>query len=143
MVYIWWYGHFIEPKIGKNQKGRLWVHETLILEVFFVSLTQNSSIVTNDTNWTSETSTLLGIAVETHFHARHGNKTTTVHLHAYGEGSWLLLLKLVSLLSSSTVQPENTYSYILQVTGQVWESHKRISMNTNLATSNFHLPKSI
>ena len=49
----------------------------------------------------------------------HGNKTIPVFLSAYGEASWLLLPSLVSLLSGSTVQPENTYSCILKVTGQV------------------------
>ena len=32
-------------------------------------------------------------------------------------------------ISRSTVQPENTYSSILKVIGQVWESQKRISIN--------------
>ena len=54
-----------------------------------------------------------------------------VFLPADGETSWSLLPSLVSLLSGSTVQPENTYSRILKVTGQVWESQKRISINTN------------
>ena len=49
----------------------------------------------------------------------HGTKTTPVFLPADGEASWLLLPSLVSLLSDSTVQPENTYSCILKVTGQV------------------------
>ena len=44
-----------------------------------------------------------------------------------GEASWSLLPSSVSLLSGSTVQPENTYSCILKVTGQVWENQKRIS----------------
>ena len=39
--------------------------------------------------------------------------------------SWLLLASLVSLLSGDTVQPEHTYSFILKVTGQVWESQKK------------------
>ena len=69
--------------------------------------------------------------VGTHFHACHGTKTIPLFLPADGEASWLLLPSLVSLLSGSTVQPENTYSYILNVTGQVWESQKRISINTN------------
>ena len=50
---------------------------------------------------------------------KHGTKTTPVLLPADGEASWLLLPSLVSLLSGSTVQPENTYSRILKVTGQV------------------------
>ena len=49
----------------------------------------------------------------------HGTISTTVFLPADGDASWLLLPSLVSLLSGSTVQPENTYSYILNVTGQV------------------------
>ena len=61
----------------------------------------------------------------------HGTKTTPVFLPADGEASWLLLPSLVSLLSDDTVQPENTYSHILKVTGQMWESQKRISINTN------------
>ena len=40
-------------------------------------------------------------------------------LPANGEASWLLIPSLVSLLLGSTVQPENTCSCILRVTGQV------------------------
>ena len=64
-------------------------------------------------------STPLEIAVGAHFHARHGTKTILVFLPADGEASWLLLPSLVSLLSGGMVQPENTYSFILKVTGQV------------------------
>ena len=49
----------------------------------------------------------------------HGTKTTSVLLPANGKVSWLLLSSLVSLLSGGTVEPENTYSHILKVTGQV------------------------
>ena len=49
----------------------------------------------------------------------HGTKTTPVFLQADVEASWSLLPILVSLLSGGTVQPENTYSRILKVTGQV------------------------
>ena len=49
----------------------------------------------------------------------HGTKTTPVFLPADAETSWLLLPGSVSLLSDGTVQPENTYSHILRVTGQV------------------------
>ena len=49
----------------------------------------------------------------------HGTKTTPVFLPADGEASWSLLPSSVSLLSSGTVQPENTYSSIFKVTGQV------------------------
>ena len=34
-------------KIAQRQKGRLWVHETPTLEVIFITLTENSSAVTN------------------------------------------------------------------------------------------------
>ena len=62
---------------------------------------------------------------------QHGTKTTPVFLLADGEASWSLLPSSVSLLSGGTVQPENTYSRILKVTGQVGESQKRISIRTN------------
>ena len=50
---------------------------------------------------------------------KHGTKTTSIFLPADGEACWSLLPSLVSLLSGDTVQPENTYSSILKVTGQV------------------------
>ena len=50
---------------------------------------------------------------------KYGTKTTLVFLSADREASWLLLPSLVSLLSGGTMQPENTYSCILKVTGQV------------------------
>ena len=49
----------------------------------------------------------------------HDTKTTPVFLPADGEAYWSLLLSSVSLLSGNRVQPENTYSRILKVTGQV------------------------
>ena len=49
----------------------------------------------------------------------HGSKTTLVFLPVDEEASWLLLPSSVSSLSGSPVQPENTYSCILKVTGQV------------------------
>ena len=64
---------------------------------------------------TSEISTPVEIAVETHFHVRHGTIATLVFLPADEEASWLLLPSLVFLLSSGTIQPENTYSCILKV----------------------------
>ena len=63
--------------------------------------------------------------------SQYGTKAISVFLPVDEEASWWLLLNLVSLLWGSTVQPENTYSCILKVTGQVWESQKRISINTN------------
>ena len=49
----------------------------------------------------------------------HGTKSTPVFLPADEEASWSLLPSLVSLLSGGTVQPKNTYSHILKVTGHV------------------------
>ena len=73
----------------------------------------------------------------------HGTKTTPVFLPADGEASWLLLPSSVSLLSGGTGQPENTYSCILKVTGQVRESQKRISITQITGTTSVHLPKSV
>ena len=74
----------------------------------------------------------------------HGTKTTPVFLPADGEASWSLLPSSVSLLSGGTVQPENTYSCILKVTGQVWESQKkRTSITLITATTSVHLPKPV
>ena len=70
--------------------------------------------------------------------AQCGTKTTPLFLPADGEASWSLLPSLVSLLSVGTVQPEKTYSYILKVTGDVWESQKRITAITSV-----HLPKPV
>ena len=55
----------------------------------------------------------------------HDTKTTTAFLSADGEASWSLLPSSISWLSDGTVQPENTYSSILKVTGQAWESQKK------------------
>ena len=55
----------------------------------------------------------------------HDTENTMVFLPADGEASWLPLPSSVSLLSGGTVQPEKTYSRILKVTGQVWESQKK------------------
>ena len=50
---------------------------------------------------------------------KHGTKSTPVFLPPDGEASWSLLRSSVSLLSGGTGQPENTYSHILKVTGQI------------------------
>ena len=73
---------------------------------------------------TLEISTPLEIAVRTHFHVRHGIKTILLFLTTDGEASWSLLTSSVSLLSCSTVKPENTYSCKLKVTSKVWETQK-------------------
>ena len=49
----------------------------------------------------------------------HGTKTTSVFLPADTEASWSLIPSWVSLLSGGTVQPENFYSLILKVAGQL------------------------
>ena len=54
----------------------------------------------------------MEIAVETHFHAQHGTKTIAVFLPADGG-------LLVTTSKFDIVQPENTYSCILKVTGEV------------------------
>ena len=74
---------------------------------------------------------------------KHGTKTTPEFLPADGEASWSLLPSSVSLLSGGTVQPENTYSCILKVTGQVWESQKQVSITLIIATTSIHLPKPV
>ena len=45
----------------------------------------------------------------------HGTKATPVFLPAHGEAG---KFGSVPLLSGATVQPENTYSHILKMTGQ-------------------------
>ena len=69
--------------------------------------------------------------------SKNGTKTTPVFLTADGEASWSLLPSSVPLLSGSTVQPENIYSCILKVTGQIGESQKRISITLITATPAF------
>ena len=59
------------------------------------------------------------IAVGTHFHVQHSTKTTLVFLPPDGKASYSLLPNSASFLSGATVPPENTYSCILKITGQV------------------------
>ena len=73
----------------------------------------------------------------------HGTKTTPLFLPADGEASWSLLPSLVSLLSGGTVEPEKTYSCILKVTSQVWESQKRTSITLITATTSIDLSKPV
>ena len=49
----------------------------------------------------------------------HGTKTTPVFLPADGEVSWLLLPSSISLLSSSTVELQNTYLCIQGIKRQM------------------------
>ena len=71
---------------------------TPILEEIFVTLTEISSVVTNDTQGTWKISAPPEIAVGTHCDVQHGTKTTPVFLLADGEASWSLLPSLISLL---------------------------------------------
>ena len=66
----------------------------------------------------------------------HGTKTILVFLPADGKASWSLLQSSVSLLSGSTVQPENIYSCILEVTGQVCESHTHTKKLSDFLSEN-------
>ena len=116
----------LELKIGQKQKVRLWVHETPIFKVIFVTFTEKK--------WhpgTSEISIPPEITVGTHFHEQHGTKTTLVFLPSDGEASRSLFPSSVSLLSGPRMQSKNTYFFILKVIGLVWESQKRININTN------------
>ena len=82
------------------------------------------------------------IAVAMHFHVR------TCHLNYPGIFTcwWRNLLvatsKFGALLSGSTVQPENTYSCILKVTSQVWESQKKNQHESQLPPTFIHLSHS-
>ena len=76
--------------------------------VIFVTLTENSSVETN------EMKSLEMRAAETHFNVRYGTKTTPEFLSFDGEGSLLLLPRLVSLLSGGIMQPEKIFPSILK-----------------------------
>ena len=56
----------------------MWVHETLIFDRIFVTLTENSSVLTCKTQGSREYPTPLEQAVGRHFHVQHGTKITTV-----------------------------------------------------------------
>ena len=60
------------------------------------------------------------IAVGTHLYEQYDTKTIPIFLSADSEASWLPLPSLVSLLSSSTVQPENISA----------QSHTKVSLIT-------------
>ena len=122
--------HWVEI-CQKQRKSRLWVNETQILEVIFCYLHWQPLCRNKWHPGTSEISTVPEIAVGTQFLVQYGTKSSPVYLHADGEVSWSLLPISVFLLSGGIVQPENTYSRILKVTAQVWESQNRISITSN------------
>ena len=132
----------IELKIGQNQKGRLWVHDTPILEVIFVTLTENYIYHNKWNPVNMEISTVQNIAAGTHLHAQHGTKTTPAFLPVDGEASWSLLPNLVSLLSGNTVQPKNTYSVSSrwQVRSEKDQNQTKIKINT---THSYHQRSSL
>ena len=70
-------------------------------------------------------------------------KTTPLLLPDDGEASWSLLSSSVSLLSGGTVQPENNYSCIVKVAGQVWESKKKKRSKLITATTSGRIPKPV
>ena len=72
----------------------------------------------------------------------HGTKTTPVFLPADGEASWSLLPSSVSLLSGSTMQPENTYFRIPKVIVRS-EKVKKGASTLITATTSVHQPKPI
>ena len=111
--------------------GRLWVHEAPILKVFLMTLTENSSAVKNDTQEPRE---------YPHHREQLQGHTSMRNMALKLPQYFNLMMEKplghyfsspVSLISSGTVQPETTYSCILKVTGQVWESEKRTRTNTN------------
>ena len=105
-----------------------------------MTLTENLSNVINDTQGPQKYpwKQLYGCTSM----REHGTKTAAVFLLAEREASWSLLPSLVSL-PGHTVQRENTYSLILKLTGQVWESQKRISISTNQSYTSVDLPKPV
>ena len=62
-----------------------------ILELIFLTLTEKSFVVTNDSQAALVLPTPLEIAVWTHFLAQHGTKTTPIFLSADGEASYYYL----------------------------------------------------
>ena len=136
VLFIIWSFHWLR-KLGQIHKGSLWVDEAPITEVIFVALTENPSVVTTDIQGPRKYPHHRKKAVGTQFQEWHGTKTV-------GEGSWLLPPSSVFLLPGGRVKPENTYSCILKVKGQVWESQNRINISILIkATTNIHLPKSV
>ena len=64
-----------------------------------MTLTENPSVIKNDTQRPQKHPHHQKLAIGTHFHTHHGNKTTPVFLIANGDAPWLKLQSSVSLLS--------------------------------------------
>ena len=103
---IIWSFHLFK-KIRKNQKSILWVDETITMNQWFIWPSLSSSVLTNVT---PELTTPQEIGVGTYVYVWHGSITVPVCLLADEGAIRLLLLSSCSLLSCSTVRPENTYS---------------------------------
>ena len=72
----------------------------------------------------------------------HGTKTTPVFLPADGEASWSLLPSSVSLLSGSTVQPENR-KYPQGDRSGLRKPKKGLVSTLITAITSVHLPKPV
>ena len=98
------------------------VHETLMLKVIFVNLIKDSSLVTNGTQgprkYSHDLKQLQG-------DSSIPNIALKLLRCLYLTKAWSLLPNLVSLLSDTTVQPENTYSCILRWQVRSKKSRKR------------------
>ena len=47
-LWIIWPFHRVKVR-GQNEKSSLWFHETLVVEAIFVTLIENPSVITNET----------------------------------------------------------------------------------------------
>ena len=73
-----------------------------------------------------------GIFLSAHINSKRLLTSVALLLRLSKRGTMPLLPGLVSLLSGGTLQLENTYSCILNVTGHIWESQKRIRIKIQL-----------
>ena len=94
-----------------------------------MTLTENSSVVINDTQGPQEHIHIIRKCSRGSFPCVDGTKIPPVFLPAGGEASWLLLPSLVFLVSSGTVQPESSYSCILKSGLKKQNKKKRIRNN--------------
>ena len=81
----------------------MWVNETFVVKVILVTITDTSSLTTNEAMGFPGISIPMKIIVMTYFHMQRVSKTTTV---------FFLLME----------KTKNTHSYYLQVTNQVWKN---------------------
>ena len=124
MLLIVWSFHWVKKEV-KTGKARCEFMTHWSLKEFLWS-PLGTHLSYQMTPGTFQISTPLEIAVGTQLHE---TKTTPLFLTANGEASWSLLSSLISLLSGGKMQPEKSYCCILKVTGQIWVSRKRISIN--------------